>query len=183
MHPFYLSEEVRYLVSITKLLLQTKYLLIVLLIVTINQACTTTKKTETVTDPQLIEQLPEELQEEERIILIPQPESKKTKSSPVVSRLLRKSKVNFEAKRYSEASNLIERGINISSVKEKLVEIYESNYQEKSVTLKAFQSKLVSQIHSLAEVTKSEYIDDEVKLTYKTDSTNHNKIERLLDAT
>jgi len=62
-----------------------------------------------------------------------------------------------------------------------LIEIYEHEYNEKTVTLNITQSKLVSQIHSLAEVIKTEYIDDEVKVTYKTDKANHNKIERLIN--
>ncbi|MEN8192347.1 MAG: GTPase HflX [Bacteroidota bacterium] len=72
------------------------------------------------------------------------------------------------------------RAINISMVKDKLIEIYESNYNEKSIILNAAQSKLISQIHSLAEVLNSEYIDDKVYITYKTDIANYSKIERLL---
>ena len=93
-----------------------------------------------------------------------------------------KSKIEFVKDKFDDAIIIsAARAINISAVKDKLVEIYESNYNEKSITLNAVQSKLVSQIHSLAEVTKSEYIDDKVMLTFKTDAVNHNKIERLLN--
>ncbi len=93
-----------------------------------------------------------------------------------------RSKIEFVKDKFNDAIIIsAARAINISAVKDKLVEIYESNYKEKSITLNAVQSKLVSQIHSLAEVTKSEYIDDKVMLTFKTDSANHNKIERLLN--
>ena len=99
-----------------------------------------------------------------------------------VDNLSDKSRLEYINNKY-ENSIVISavRGINISTVKEKLIEIYESNYKEKSITLNSVQSKLVSQIHSLAEVIKTEYIDDKVTVVYKTDKANHSKIERLLN--
>ncbi len=93
-----------------------------------------------------------------------------------------KSKIDYIKNNYSDSIVISAvRGFNINTVKEKLIEIYESEYNEKTITLNIVQSKLVSQIHSLAEVIKTEYIDDEVKVTYKTDKINHSKIERLIN--
>lgn len=101
-----------------------------------------------------------------------------------VDRLEDRSMIDYIEDKY-ENSIVISaaRALNINAVKEKLIEIYESNYQEVTITLNSAQSKLVSQIHSLAEVIKSEYIDDKVHITYKTDSANRNKIARLINET
>jgi len=99
-----------------------------------------------------------------------------------VDNLEDKSRIDYINNNYDESIVISAvRGFNINRVKEKLIEIYESNYNEKAITLNIIQSKLVSQIHSLAEVIKTEYIDDKVKIIYKTDKTNHNKIERLIN--
>jgi len=93
-----------------------------------------------------------------------------------------RSKIEYIKNNYSDSFVISAvRGFNINSVKEKLIEIYESEYNEKTITLNIIQSKLISQIHTLAEVIKTEYIDDEVIIIFKTDKTTHNKIERLIN--
>lgn len=99
-----------------------------------------------------------------------------------VDNLEDRSKIEYIKNNYSDSFVISAvRGFNINSVKEKLVEIYESEYNEKTITLNIIQSKLISQIHTLAEVIKTEYIDDKVIIIFKTDKTTHNKIERLIN--
>ncbi len=73
------------------------------------------------------------------------------------------------------------RGININQVKNDLIDIFENNYKEKKVTLKATQSKLIAQIHSIADVISIDYVDEIVEIVYKADKANRNKIERLIE--
>ncbi len=74
-----------------------------------------------------------------------------------------------------------QRGINITEVKAKLLEIYENSYKEKRIVLNVIQSKLIAQVHQIADVLSTEYIDDKVEMTYKTNSVNHSKIEKLIE--
>ena len=73
------------------------------------------------------------------------------------------------------------RGINISEVRNKLIEIYENNYKEKKLILSSTQSKIIAQIHSIADVISVKYIDDKVEIVFKADKANHNRIERLVN--
>ena len=99
-----------------------------------------------------------------------------------VDNLEDRSKIEYIKNNYSDSFVISAvRGFNINTVKEKLIEIYESEYNEKTITLNIIQSKLISQIHTLAEVIKTEYIDDKVIIIFKTDKTTHNKIERLIN--
>ena len=73
------------------------------------------------------------------------------------------------------------RGINISEVKNKLIEIYENNYKEKKIILSSTQSKLIAQIHTIADVISIDYVDDKVEIVFKADKSNHNRIEKLMN--
>jgi len=93
-----------------------------------------------------------------------------------------KEKISYIKNKYKDAILIsAARGINISEVKAKLLEIYEKNYNEKHIILNVEQSKLISRIHSLADVISIDYNDDKVEIHYKTNGENHNKIERLLE--
>ncbi len=73
-----------------------------------------------------------------------------------------------------------QRAINITEVKNELLDIYENNYREKEVVLKSTQSKLISQIHQIADVLSIDYVEDEVKIIFKADKANLSKIEKLI---
>jgi len=73
------------------------------------------------------------------------------------------------------------RGININSLKEMLLDIFEENYNTKTIELKVTDSKIISQIHSLADVVEVKYNDNSVEITFCTDKEKHNKIKRMID--
>ena len=93
-----------------------------------------------------------------------------------------KDRISYVRNKYDNAIIISAgRGINISEVKNKLIEIYENNYKEKKLLLSSTQSKIIAQIHSLADVISVEYIDDKVEIVFKADKANHNRIERLVN--
>lgn len=93
-----------------------------------------------------------------------------------------KDRISYVRKKYDNAILIsAERGINISEVTNKLLEIYENNYKEKSVVLSSTQGKLISQIHAMADVISINYVDEEVQIIYKADKASHNKIEKLIE--
>lgn len=74
------------------------------------------------------------------------------------------------------------RGINIGTLKEKLVELVEQNHVEKTVELENSNSKLISQIHQLAEVLSIEYEGDKVLIKYRAEKNLDSKISGLIKA-
>jgi len=73
-----------------------------------------------------------------------------------------------------------EKGMNISGLKQRLLEIYEKNFGDKEITIPNSQSKLISQIYQLADVLDIKYEDDFAILKFRADTTNLQKINRLL---
>ncbi len=93
-----------------------------------------------------------------------------------------KDRISYVRNKYSNSILIsAERGINITEVKEKLLELYENSYKEKRIILNVTQSKLIAQIHQIADVLSAEYVDDKVEMTFKTNSANHSKIEKLIE--
>jgi len=95
-----------------------------------------------------------------------------------------KSKFDYVLNNY-ENSILIsaEKGINIGKLKEMLLNIYEENFVEHNVEVKNYDSKIISQIHSMADVTDVKYNDDLVYLTFRADKLTANKINNLIKET
>lgn len=93
-----------------------------------------------------------------------------------------KDKISYVKNKYSNSILIsAQRGINITEVKEKLIELYENNYKEKRIILDVTQSKLIAQVHEIADVLSANYVDDKVEITFKTDSVNHSRIEKLVE--
>ena len=93
-----------------------------------------------------------------------------------------KDRISYVKNKYNNSILIsAQRGINITEVKEKLLELYENSYQEKRIILNMTQSKLVAQIHQIADVLSVEYVEDKVEMTFKTNSANHSKIEKLIE--
>jgi GTP-binding protein HflX len=93
-----------------------------------------------------------------------------------------KDRISYVKNKYDNSIIIsASRGININQVKSDLLDIYENNFKEKKVTLKSTQSKLIAQIHSIADVISVEYIDDRVEMIYKADKANRNKIDKLIE--
>jgi len=92
-----------------------------------------------------------------------------------------KDRISYVKNKYDNSILIsAQRGINITEFKEKLIEFYENNYKEKRIVLHITQSKLIAQIHEIADVLSAEYVEDKVEITFKTDAANHSKIEKLV---
>ncbi len=75
------------------------------------------------------------------------------------------------------------RGFNIKMLRKSLLKVYETNFKLQTLFLKPEDSKLASQIHKYADVVSTEYDHDKVKITYRTDEENLNKIQKLINET
>lgn len=74
------------------------------------------------------------------------------------------------------------KGMNINVLKEKLISIYEESYREHTLFLQHHESKIVSQIHTLAEVISTQYHDDKIEIKFKADQASLERVERLVKA-
>lgn len=94
-----------------------------------------------------------------------------------------RDKISFLLNKYPD-SVLISaaRGINISKLNEKLVQTMSSSFVEEKVKLKIEETKLLSTIHSLAEVLSTKYGSKFVTVTYQASKENSEKIRKLIDA-
>ena len=94
-----------------------------------------------------------------------------------------KAKIDFIRNTHKDSVMIsATRGINISSLKSMLNEIIENNFVEAKIILNVNESKKVSQIHSMAEVLKIEYDEDEIKIHYKTSKQNADKIKKIVNS-
>jgi GTP-binding protein HflX len=94
-----------------------------------------------------------------------------------------KDKTKIDFIRNSHKNSIMisaKRGMNISLLKSKLNEIIEDTFVEEKIILKLTESKKVSQIHSLAEVLKTEYDEDGIKVHYKTSKQNADKLKKII---
>lgn len=72
------------------------------------------------------------------------------------------------------------KGMNIGKLKEYLTEIYEKNFVEHTIEIDASKSKIISQIHTLAEVQSITYNESHAIINYKTGAVNESRIRSLL---
>jgi len=95
-----------------------------------------------------------------------------------------KTKIDFIRNAHKESIKIsATRGINISQLKKILNQIVEDNFVEEKITLKLDESKKASQIHSLAEVLKTDYDEEGIKIHYKTSKQNADKIKKIIYST
>ncbi|HAB54781.1 MAG: GTPase HflX [Ignavibacteria bacterium RIFOXYB2_FULL_35_12] len=94
-----------------------------------------------------------------------------------------KSKIDFVKNRY-ENSVIIsaERGINISSLEKKLLEMIEHCFVHDTIEIDIQNSKLASKIHSIAKVLSTKYFDSIMKITYKANKENAEKIRNIVQS-
>ncbi|MGE5437250.1 MAG: GTPase HflX [Syntrophothermus sp.] len=93
-----------------------------------------------------------------------------------------KSKIDFIKNRYLKNSVIISaaRGLNIMALKEKIVSAIEESFIEEKIELDLNDSKNASRIYDLAEVINAKYDDDSIKITYRTNKENSEKIKKIL---
>jgi GTP-binding protein HflX len=72
------------------------------------------------------------------------------------------------------------RGINITQLRDKLLEITGSAYIEENIDLNLNESKKAAKIHALAEVLSTEYDDEMIHIKYRTNRENSEKIKKIV---
>jgi len=97
--------------------------------------------------------------------------------------LLQDRSVLDELKNAYEHSVIIsaERGINISSLLEMIKGSITDLHVEESVKIKISEAKIISMIHSLAEVLTIKYTQKFVSIKYRATKENSNKIRKMID--
>ncbi len=92
-----------------------------------------------------------------------------------------KSKIEFIRNTYKNSVIIsAQKGINISKLNEMLIDAAERSFVEDEISIAIEKTKLVSQIHSLAEVISTKYNNDSVVLNIRTSKENKERIKKLL---
>ena len=92
-----------------------------------------------------------------------------------------KQKIEFVKNKYKNSVIIsAARGINITTLKQKLNELIQTSFVEEKVALDIADSKTAAKIHSLAEVISTSYDDDIVHITYKANKENSAKIKKMV---
>jgi GTP-binding protein HflX len=98
-----------------------------------------------------------------------------------VDALKDKNRIDYVLNKYQNSILIsAERGINIANLKKLLIEIYEKEFVEGKIVLLHSQSKLVSQLYDMVEIISADYQDESIVITYRTNSSTHNKIQRMI---
>jgi len=92
-----------------------------------------------------------------------------------------KSKIDFIRNAHKESIMIsAKRGINITALNSLLKELIEDSFVETKINLKITDSKIVSQIHSLAEVMKTVYDEGGIQIHFRTSKQNSEKIKKIV---
>lgn len=92
-----------------------------------------------------------------------------------------KNKIDYVRNKYENSVVVsAERGINISSLEKKLLEIIEKSFVQETIEIDLNNSKFASKIHSLVQVLSTKYFDSTMQITFKANKENADKIRNLL---
>jgi GTPase len=72
------------------------------------------------------------------------------------------------------------RGINISNLIEKLLEVLELNSKEQTLIIKQSDYHLIAKLHEFADIIEKEYIDNSIKIIFRVDQNNMERLKKLL---
>jgi GTPase len=98
-----------------------------------------------------------------------------------VDKVKDKSKIDYIRNTYENCVIIsAQKGINISRLIGILNDAMECSYIDDEILIAIGDSRLASQIHSLAEVVSTNYEEDVIKLKIRTNKENANKIKKLL---
>ncbi len=99
-----------------------------------------------------------------------------------IDALADRTKIDLISHRYPDSIFISAvRGIGITKLGEKLLDIYEKNYVEKSIKISNSASKIISKIYELSEVLDINYEDNFVLIKYRASSANHSLIQKILN--
>jgi hypothetical protein len=62
-----------------------------------------------------------------------------------------------------------------------LIEIYEKHFVEESIEIPNSESRIIAKLYELADVTFIKYLDDRAQIKYRANSSNQQKIKRLIN--
>lgn len=92
-----------------------------------------------------------------------------------------KSKIQYIRNNYNNCVIIsAQKGINISKLNKMLLDAAERSFVEDEISIGIEETKLVSQIHSLAEVISTKYNNGSVVLNFRTSKENKDRIRKLL---
>jgi GTP-binding protein HflX len=92
-----------------------------------------------------------------------------------------KSKIDFIRNNYKNSVIIsAQKGINISKLKVLLVDAAERSFVEDEISIAIEETKLASQIHSLAEVISTRYNNGSFMLNIRSSKENNDRIKKLL---
>jgi GTPase len=74
-----------------------------------------------------------------------------------------------------------ERGINITSLKNKIIEYWSEFFVEEKVELEISDSRTAAKIHSLADVLSTKYEDNSISIRYRASKGNSAKIKKMIN--
>ncbi|GMR25450.1 MAG: GTPase HflX [Ignavibacteria bacterium] len=91
------------------------------------------------------------------------------------------SKIEYVRNTYKNSVIIsAQKGLNILKLIDRLKAVIENSYIEKEISLTLDKTKLLSQIHTLAEVISIEYNEDRVTLKFRANKTNAKIISNLM---
>jgi GTP-binding protein HflX len=92
-----------------------------------------------------------------------------------------KTKIQYIRNKY-EKSVIIsaQRGINISGLREKIIEEFEISFIEEKISLDLSDSKKAASIHSMAKVLSTKYDNQSMLITYRASKENSDKIKKIV---
>jgi GTPase len=95
-----------------------------------------------------------------------------------------KGKIDLVRNKYDSAIIIsAQRGINITALKDKLIDLAEETYVEEDIDLEIADSKAAAAIHSLAEVLNKKYDENTIHITYRANKENSEKIKKMVSRT
>ncbi len=92
-----------------------------------------------------------------------------------------KNRISFIRNRYKNSVIIsAQRGINISGLIEKLIQMTEESFVEEDIDLDLSDSQTAAKIYSLAKVLSTKYDDDAIHIKYRANKENSEKIKKLV---
>ena len=92
-----------------------------------------------------------------------------------------KGRIDFVRNKYENAIIIsAQRGINVSELTDKLIQLTEETFVEEDIDLEITNSKAAAAIHSLAEVLNKKYDENSIHITYRTNKENSEKIKKMI---
>ena len=98
-----------------------------------------------------------------------------------IDRLDKRSSVAALNKEYPNSVFIsASRGINISSLKKKILEVLEQDIREKTLHLKSSDYRLISKLHEFTEIVEKVYEDEDIKIRFRFDQKFSGRLSKLL---